>query len=255
MKLAILDTVPKSFWPLDEGITDGQKFMDWLKVDMPDWEMEIFYVSEMPTPGLASGLTSGLTIEHNWGGFDGFLITGSPMSVHDDLPWIPHLEQFIRALYQARVKLAGFCFGHQLIAKALGGEVKANERGWLIGLYELETEITPKWMATTPTSTRLYHFNKERVHTLPRGAKSFASCEGYEHFGYVIDDHIMAIQGHPEQPRRAMKNFFNALVEGSDDSDWDHPEFVSQVHQRIDSGQPDSRLWAKWSARFFGARF
>ena len=243
MKLAILDTVPKSFWPLDQGITDGEKFVDLLEADMPDWEMEIFYVSETTMPEF--------TAENDWCGFDGFLITGSPMSVNDNLPWIPPLEHLIRALHQAKVKLAGFCFGHQLIAKALGGEIMKNERGWLIGLYELQTETTVKWMSATPTSTRVYHFNKERVHTLPRGAKSFASCEGYHYFGYVIDDHIMAIQGHPEQPRRAMVNFFRALVEGGHDSACAHPEFISQVHQRIDSGQPDSRLWGKWIARFF----
>ena len=52
---------------------------------------------------------------------DGFIITGSKSSVYDDKPWIRGLEDFVRHAHLARCKLVGICFGHQLVARALGG--------------------------------------------------------------------------------------------------------------------------------------
>ena len=55
---------------------------------------------------------------------DGYLITGSKLSVYDDVQWIRDLEVFIQLLHSKKKSLLGVCFGHQLIAKALGGEVR-----------------------------------------------------------------------------------------------------------------------------------
>jgi GMP synthase-like glutamine amidotransferase len=59
-------------------------------------------------------------------GLEAILITGSPAGVYDDLDWIAPLERFVRAAYQARTSMVGICFGHQLIAQALGGTVRSR---------------------------------------------------------------------------------------------------------------------------------
>ena len=68
-------------------------------------------------------------------GLEAILLTGSPAGVYDDLDWIAPLERFVRAAYHAKIPMAGICFGHQLIAQALGGTVRKSEKGWGIGRH------------------------------------------------------------------------------------------------------------------------
>ena len=73
---------------------------------------------------------------------DGWLVTGSKHGVYEDLPFIPKLEQFLREAYEADRPIVGICFGHQILAQALGGTVEKSARGWALGrqLYDLEGE-------------------------------------------------------------------------------------------------------------------
>ena len=66
---------------------------------------------------------------------DAYLITGSKVSAYDDIPWINELKIFVCALHQHQKKLIGICFGHQLIAEALGGKVERSKRGWHVGVH------------------------------------------------------------------------------------------------------------------------
>ncbi len=61
---------------------------------------------------------------------DGWLITGSRHGVYEDHPWIPPLEQLIRDAFASHVPVVGICFGHQIVAQAMGGKVeKLQEDG------------------------------------------------------------------------------------------------------------------------------
>lgn len=71
---------------------------------------------------------------------DAWLITGSRHDAYSDLPWIQALRAWIRLAHDADVKLAGVCFGHQVIAQALGGEVVKSTKGWGLG-----SRFTPCW--------------------------------------------------------------------------------------------------------------
>lgn len=73
---------------------------------------------------------------------DGWLITGSRHGVYEDHAWIPPLEAFIRAARAAGVPMAGICFGHQIMAQALGGRVEKFPDGWAVGptCYEIDGE-------------------------------------------------------------------------------------------------------------------
>jgi GMP synthase (glutamine-hydrolysing) len=64
---------------------------------------------------------------------DGWLITGSRFGAYEDHAWIAPLEGFIREVAAARRPMAGICFGHQIMAQALGGAVARSDKGWGIG--------------------------------------------------------------------------------------------------------------------------
>ena len=64
------------------------------------------------------------------------VITGSKKSVYDDEPWIHDLSNFVLQLHEHKKKTVGICFGHQLIAQALGGRTEAADAGWGVGIHE-----------------------------------------------------------------------------------------------------------------------
>jgi GMP synthase-like glutamine amidotransferase len=77
-------------------------------------------------------------------GHDGILITGSPAGVYDGLAWIAPLADFIRTA-KAR-KMVGVCFGHQIMADALGGRVVKSNKGWGAGLHRYSVVRSEPWL-------------------------------------------------------------------------------------------------------------
>ncbi len=94
------------------------------------------------------------------------------------------------------------------------------------------------------TTTGLYHFNQERVTRLPEAAVTFAHTDEYENYGYTIGDNVLCLQGHPEQPHRAMVNFLKATDSLS-------PEARASAERYIAEGEPDADVWAEWMMRFY----
>jgi GMP synthase-like glutamine amidotransferase len=76
--------------------------------------------------------------------YDAYLVTGSPAGVYEPLPWIAPLSDFLRAARQQ--KLVGICFGHQIMAQALGGRVEKSAKGWGAGLHRYEVVGRALWL-------------------------------------------------------------------------------------------------------------
>jgi len=232
LKIAILDAVPEIYWTDDEGITDAQKFIDLLAPFNTDAGFDIYFVSKNQFPESIDC-------------YDGLLVTGSPASVHDNFDWIPRLVDLIKQADEKNKRIVASCFGHQLVAKTYGGEVGFNESGWMIGNYRLKITRQFPWMKNRVEQTRLYHFNQERVTRLPEVAISFADSEEYPDFAYTLGNNIFSMQGHPEQPLRAMNNFLDATVHQMETVAIDKARF------KIDDGLPDAEIWGQWMMDFW----
>ncbi len=230
VRIAVLDSVPRSYWDDDLGITDAQKFVDLLSPENPQAILDSFYVSEYEFPNTLND-------------YDAYMVTGSPHSVHDDLDWISQLSQLILDANHLGKRIVASCFGHQLVAKIFGGEVGNNEDGWAIGNYALNITQQYDWMQPSASNTGLYHFNRERVTKLPDNAISFANTASYPYYAYTLGENILSLQGHPEQPKRAMNNFLAATPDITE-------EELMKATIFIDNGEPDSDIWAQWMMRF-----
>lgn len=121
---------------------------------------------------------------------DGWLITGSRYGAYEDHPWIAPLEDFIRAVHAQKRPMVGVCFGHQIIAKALGGRVEKFAGGWSVGRVEYELAGG----GTLP----LFAWHQDQVTELPPGAQVTARSDFCPYAGLAIGDHIKTIQPHPE---------------------------------------------------------
>lgn len=128
---------------------------------------------------------------------DGFIITGSKSSVYDDKQWIRDLEALIQKLHAKRKKMVGICFGHQIIAKALGGEVSKSDKGWGVGIHTYDLDNAP-FAGADDGQLKLVVSHQDQVHELPPGARNVVSNAHCENAGFVIGDHIFTLQGHPE---------------------------------------------------------
>ena len=202
---------------------DGEKFADMIRAVRPGWKTSVFSVKDGVFPPRDAR-------------FDGWLITGSPASVHDGADWIGRLEDLIRRLHAERQPTFGACFGHQAIAAALGGKVGRNPGGWVFGLTETEMEGAP---------IRLYAAHVEQVTELPRGARLTGGNAECPVGSYAIADHILTTQYHPEMSH----DFVTALVEELAD---DLPaEVIARARSGLANGRADSGRIAERIARFF----
>ena len=131
--------------------------------------------------------------------FDGYLLTGSRRGVYDDDPWIERLLDLIRRIHSARIKMVGICFGHQAIAQALGGHVVNWPNGWGVGVHTYDTS----WPRRDGEETRdekvsLLCCHQDQVVELPPGARRILTSDFCVNAGFVIDDHVLSLQPHPE---------------------------------------------------------
>lgn len=134
---------------------------------------------------------------HDVNACDGYLITGSKHGVNDNLHWIAPLENFVRDLHAKQKKLIGICFGHQLIAKALGGKVIKSPKGWGVGMSENQIILQKSWMKPKCDKFNLLVSHQDQVVELPKGAEILASNPLCPFFMMQIESSL-TVQGHPE---------------------------------------------------------
>lgn len=179
---------------------------------------------------------------------DGWLITGSRHGAYEKLDWMLELETFVREVYAAHIPLVGICFGHQIIAQALGGEVVKSDRGWGIGLQSYRIDSPQPWMEAAPQQVNIYAFHQDQVVTLPPDAKVFSSSDFCPYAGLSYGDSAISIQAHPEFEapyEEALLNLYGGnIVPQQTATD-------ALAHMQGAGGKADTDLLADWLASFY----
>jgi len=183
---------------------------------------------------------------------DGFIITGSKSSAYDDKEWIRNLERLVQELHAKRKKMVGICFGHQVIARALGGTVAKSDKGWGVGVNvynvsELPAQGDDEVSGGGSGVLKLVASHQDQVTVLPPGARPVVSNDHCENAGFVIGDHVLTLQGHPEfsaEYSEAIMAFRHDMIGA---------ERVSQGRASLVTHQHEGPRVARWMVDFFSA--
>ena len=210
---------------------DGEKFSARLRALRPDWVYEVLSVKDGVFPPCAPA-------------YDGYLVTGSPASVNNaTLPWVEPLMAFIRELDRFQVPTVGLCFGHQAIAKALGGVVGHNPGGWCLGVAETDVEHAEGWMQPEKSHLNLFAAHNEQVLTPPAQARVLSQSDFCPVGSFAIGQHFFTSQYHPEISRQFMTDLL-VFLDGKLDA-----ALIAQARSQVNNPL-DDELMFRWIVQF-----
>lgn len=228
-RLAILDA-DILYDPLRETYGSyGQMFLDLLADWQDGWQMQVYSVINDEYPA-------------SMGEFDAVLITGSKFDSFADDDWIVKLRQYVRELFDAKKPMIGICFGHQLLAHALGGRAGRSDKGWGLGVMRYQVVGSAAFMDATGT-VDLIVSHQDQVSDLPPGAVRLWGNDFCINAAFVIPGQVLAIQGHPE----FTTNYAEALL--SYRKDRLSVDAVNRAAQTLKQTH-DGAIVARWMRRF-----
>jgi GMP synthase (glutamine-hydrolysing) len=163
---------------------------------------------------------------------DAFVVTGSSSSVTERAPWMLRAEALIRGIAGARVPILGICFGHQMIAQALGGEVQKNPRGREIGTVRLTRLLDDPLFAGLPRSFDVNETHVDSVAKLPPHAEILATTALDPVAAFRVGDLVKAVQFHPEFDADVMRSYLVAREERVREEGLDHEALLAGVHEQ-----------------------
>ncbi|KAI0247387.1 class I glutamine amidotransferase-like protein [Lactifluus subvellereus] len=162
--------------------------------------------------------------------FDGIIITGSAASAYEDAEWINKLVSWVAdlAMHKPCIKIIGICFGHQIVARALGGECVSNGGKWEVAITEVILTDLGQRIFGAPT-LNIQQMHRDHVPAVPPSFHLLGSTTTTRNQGMVqFSDpdtplpapnvpipqiHILTLQGHPEFTEEIVKEVIKARSE------------------------------------------
>ncbi|MEZ5471599.1 MAG: glutamine amidotransferase [Marinicella sp.] len=156
----------------------------------------------------------------------GIIITGSAAMVTEHTFWMRQTQHWLELAIDAKIPILGVCFGHQLLADLLGGQVDSNPKGRNMGLSvcrlndagskdPLMAHINPKLEFNTLVS------HQQAVINLPQSVTLLAVCEKDQNHIFSYENNVWGVQFHPEWTIEIMQAYIkqrqlDLQVEGFD---------------------------------------
>jgi GMP synthase-like glutamine amidotransferase len=187
------------------------------------------------------------------GAFSGLAFMGGPMSVNDEIAWIPPVLALIRDAVSRKVPVIGHCLGGQLLAKALGGAVQPSpvkEIGWQRVEVEDDAQAS-EWLGSGAREFATFQWHGEAF-TIPPGGRRILRGEYCPNQAYVVDGRHLGMQCHVEMTAEMIRTWCETgarEIEESRSSPAVQP--VAQIESAVAGRLPAltdiaSRLYTRW---------
>jgi GMP synthase-like glutamine amidotransferase len=212
---------------------DAQKAIAALQAVRPHWQFSAWAArdGELPEDPLAA---------------DAWVLTGSVASVTQPQPWMERSAEALRQRHAARRALVGLCFGHQLIAHALGGRVVRSAGGFRLGVADTALAMAEPWMDPPRNHLSLFAAHEDQVLQAPPGARILGGDAFCPVGAYAVAQHVLCTQYHPELSRPFMRDLLATFGHRFG------PELVSRAAVQIEQ-DVDAEVFMQWVARFIEA--
>jgi len=180
---------------------------------------------------------------------DLYIVTGSPSSAYDQEEWIQHLEDFVRSADRIKHPLIGICFGHQIVAQALGGKVGKSGKGWGIGVHTYSwkknsfRKIEHPWFSPRIDTVKAVASHQDQVIEMPPKAKLLAGSSFCPIGMFAVGEHIWTIQTHPEFTTEFAKDLYSLRSHRFADNEYKYA--VESLNFQTDAG-----IVSHWIASF-----
>ena len=232
MKIALLqcDTITELMRP-HAGGDYPELFSRLLDQTQEDYQLDVFDATQGELP-------------QNLADYTGFIITGSKHCVYQPAAWKLALEEFIRNANDGKHKLVGICFGHQILAKALGGQVQKSPRGCGIGIHTIGITKSATWMQPELTQCNLVFSHQDQVTSVPKNAEILATSPHCPIQMFIIGNNALGIQGHPEMNKSHSKALINQDIDNLGE------DLAKRGHNSIEELSNDGSIVGHWIVNF-----
>ena len=177
--LLICDHVPDAFKHIDG------EYLDMFRKLLPSLELEPYYAVDGHFPS---------SLDDHFA----YVCSGSRFSVYQCTGWISKLQDLVQGIGSRNKKFVGICFGHQMLAQAMGGVVQKASVGWCVGAHTFKIMNRERWMKPTQEICNVRMLCQDQVSKLPPQSRVIATSRDCAIGMYLVNEHMLGIQGHPE---------------------------------------------------------